>query len=143
MMAKAEVGQTVRVHYSGTLEDGTEFDSSVGDGPMELTIGEGAALPAFEQALVGMAPGDTKTVCVPAMEAHGLYFQELVRTVDRSRIPASEDLTVGTRISATLMGGVRAYLRIVDISDERVTVDLNHPLAGKDLTYEITMVEFA
>lgn len=142
-MAKAEVGQTVRVHYSGTLEDGTEFDSSVGDGPMKLTIGEGAALPAFEQALVGMAPGDTKTVCVPAMEAHGLYFQELVRTVDRSRIPASEDLTVGTRISATLMGGVRAYLRIVDISDERVTVDLNHPLAGKDLTYEITMVEFA
>lgn len=142
-MAKAEVGQTVRVHYSGKLEDGTEFDSSVGDRPMELTIGDGAALPAFEQALVGMAPGDTKTVCVPAMEAHGLHFQELVRTVDRSRIPASEDLAVGTRVSATLMGGVRAYLRIVDISDERVTVDLNHPLAGKDLTYEITMVEFA
>ena len=142
-MTKAEVGQTVRVHYSGTLEDGTEFDSSAEDGPMELTIGGGDALPAFEQALVGMAPGDTKTVRVPAAEAHGSYLEEMVRTVDRSLIPGCDDLTVGTRISATLMGGVRAYLRIVDISDELVTVDLNHPLAGKDLTYEITMVEFA
>ena len=143
MMAKAEAGQTVRVHYSGKLEDGTEFDSSADDGPMELTIGEGDALPAFEQALIGMVPGDIKTVNVPATEAHGLHFQELVRTVHRSRIPGSEDLTVGTRISATLMGGVRAYLRILDISDEMVTVDLNHPLAGKDLTYEIKMIEFA
>ena len=142
-MAKAEVGQRVRVHYSGRLEDGSEFDSSADDGPMELTIGEGDALPAFEHALVGMTPGDTKTVHVPAAEAHGLHFQDMIRTVDRSAIPGSDDLTVGTRISATLMGGVRAYLRIVDISDDKVTVDLNHPLAGKDLTYEITMVEFA
>ena len=142
-MAKAEVGQRVRVHYSGMLEDGSEFDSSADDGPMELTIGEGDALPAFEQALVGMAPGDTKTVHVRAAEAHGLHFQDMIRTVDRSVIPDSDDLTVGTRISATLMGGVRAYLRIVDISDDKVTVDLNHPLAGKDLTYEITLVELA
>ena len=78
-MAKAEVGQRVRVHYSGKLEDGTEFDSSASDGPMELTIGEGDALPAFEQALVGMAPGDTKTVHVPAVDAHGFHFQDMVR----------------------------------------------------------------
>ena len=142
-MAKAESGQKVRVHYSGKLDDGTEFDSSESDGPMELTIGEGAALPAFEQALIGMAPGDTKTVHVPAEEAHGVHFPDMIRTVDRSAVPGSDDLTVGTRISATLMGGVRAYLRILEISDDKVTVDLNHPLAGKDLTYEITLVEFA
>lgn len=141
-MAKAESGQKVRVHYSGKLDDGTEFDSSASDGPMDLTIGEGAALPAFEQALIGMAPGDTKIVHVPAEEAHGVHFPDMIRTVDRSAIPGSDDLTVGTRISATLMGGVRAYLRILDISDDKVTVDLNHPLAGKDLTYEITLVEF-
>ena len=142
-MTKAESGQKVRVHYSGKLDDGTEFDSSASEGPMELTIGEGAALPAFEQALIGMAPGDTKTVHVPAEEAHGVHFPDMIRSVDRSAIPGSDDLTVGTRISATLMGGVRAYLRILDISDDKVTVDLNHPLAGKDLTYEITLVEFA
>ncbi len=142
-MAKAEVGQKVRVHYSGKLDDGSEFDSTESDGPMELTIGEGDALPAFEQALIGMAPGDTRTVHVPAAEAHGLHSEDMIRTVGRSAIPGSDDLTVGTRISATLMGGVRAYLRIVDISDDEVTVDLNHPLAGKDLTYEITLVEFA
>ena len=142
-MSKAELGQRVRVHYSGKLEDGSEFDSSESDGPIELTIGEGDALPAFEQALIGMAPGDTRTVHVPAAEAHGLHHQDMIRTVDRSAIPGADDLTVGTRISATLMGGVRAYLRILDISDDKVTVDLNHPLAGRDLTYEITLVEFA
>lgn len=142
-MAKAEVGQTVCVHYSGKLEDGTEFDSSAGDAPIELTIGEGNSLPAFERALIGMAPGDTKTVSLPAKEAHGPHSPDLVRKVDRSQIPRAGELKVGTRISATLFGGYRAYMRIVDISDEIVTVDLNHPLAGKDLTYEISMVELA
>ena len=142
-MTGAMVGQTVRVHYSGKLDDGSEFDSSAGGEPMELTIGEGDTLPAFEQALIGMAPGDTKTVHVPVKDAHGLHFQDMVRTVERSRIPGAEDLTVGTRISATLVGGVRAYMKVVDISDDNVTVDLNHPLAGENLNYEITMVDFA
>ena len=142
-MAEAEAGQTVRVHYSGKLEDGTVFDESSGDAPFELTIGEGNSLPAFEQALIGMAPGDTKTVSLAAKEAHGPHSPDLVRKVDRSQIPRAEELKVGTRISATLLGGHRAYMRIVDISDEIVTVDLNHPLAGKDLIYEISMVELA
>jgi len=143
MMAKAEDGQTVRVHYSGKLEDGSVFDESDGDAPFEITIGEGNSLPAFEQALIGMTPGDSKTVNLPAKEAHGSHSPDLVRKVNRSQIPGAEDLEVGTRISATLIGGIRAYMRIVDISDEIVTVDLNHPLAGKDLTYEISMVELA
>lgn len=141
MMEKAEVGQKVRVHYSGMLEDGTEFDSSAGDEPIELIIGEGSSLPAFEKALIGMTPGDTKTISIPAKEAHGTHAQDLLRKVDRTQIPQAGELEIGTRVSATLTGGHRAYMKIVDISDDSVTVDLNHPLAGKDLVYEISMVE--
>lgn len=141
IMEKAEVGQKVRVHYSGMLEDGTKFDSSAGDEPIELIIGEGSSLPAFEKALIGMTTGDTKTISIPAKEAHGIYAQDLLRKVDRTQIPQAGELEIGTRVSATLTGGHKAYMKIVDISDDSVTVDLNHPLAGKDLVYEISMVE--
>ena len=140
-MAKAETGQKVRVHYSGRLEDGTEFDSSTNDEPLELTIGEGVSLPGFEKALIGMSPGEDKTVRVSANDAHGPHSSDLVRTVHRSQVPRADELEVGARISATLVGGHRAFMRIVDISDDDVTVDLNHPLAGKTLIYEISMIE--
>jgi len=143
VLTAAELGQTVRVHYSGRLEDGTEFDSSTKDSPLELTIGEGASLPGFEKALVGMLPGETKTIRIPSNDAHGVHFSDLVRTVDRSQVPRAGELEVGARISATLVGGHRAFMRILDISDEKVTVDLNHPLAGKNLIYEISMIDFA
>jgi len=142
-MAKAELGHKVRVHYSGRLEDGTEFDSSTDEVPIELTIGEGSSLPGFENALIGMSPGETKTIRLPSNDAHGPHSPDLVRTVDRSQVPGAGELTVGARISATLVGGHRAFMRIVDVSDDNVTVDLNHPLAGKDLIYEISMIEFA
>tara|TARA_B100001123_G_C14497247_1_gene704809 strand:+ start:27 stop:470 length:444 start_codon:yes stop_codon:yes gene_type:complete len=140
---KAEIGHTVRVHYSGRLEDGTEFDASVDGSPLELTIGEGDSLPGFENALIGMSPGDTKTIRIHPDDAHGQYFSDLVRTVDRTQVPRAGELEVGARISATLVGGQRAFMKILDISDERVTVDLNHPLAGKKLIYKISMIEFS
>jgi peptidylprolyl isomerase len=129
------------VHYSGKLEDGTEFDSSLAGHPMELTIGEGEILAAFEDALIGMAPGESKTVDVPASAAHGPHSPDLVREVDRSRIPNADEVEIGTRISGSVSGGYPVYLRVLDITDDTVTVDLNHPLAGEDLRYEISLVE--
>ena len=140
-MAEAQAGQRVRVHYSGRLDDASEFDSS-GDGePLELTIGEGEALAPFENALVGMSPGDSKTIIIPADDAHGAHSADLVREVPRDKVPNVEDVEVGVRISATLSGGMPVHLKVLQISDATVTVDLNHPLAGLDLTYEITLVE--
>ena len=129
------------MHYRGRLEDGTEFDSSLDGQPMALTIGAGEALPAFEQALIGMAPGESKSLNVPAVEAHGPHSPDLVREVDRSRVPNVEDVEVGTRISGSVSGGYPVYLLVLEMSDTTVTVDLNHPLAGQDLSYEISMVE--
>ena len=108
---------------------------------MELTIGEGEALPAFEQALIGMAPGESKSLNVPVAEAHGLHAPDLVREVDRSRVPNVEDVEIGTRISGSVSGGYPVYLLVLAMSDTTVTVDLNHPLAGQDLSYEISMIE--
>ena len=108
---------------------------------MALTIGAGEALPAFEQALIGMTPGESKSLNVSAVEAHGPHSPDLVREVDRSRVPNVEDVEVGTRISGSVSGGYPVYLLVLEMSDTTVTVDLNHPLAGQDLSYEISMVE--
>ena len=108
---------------------------------MELTIGQGEALPAFEEALIGMAAGESKTVSVPVGEAHGPHSPDLVREVDRSKVPNVDEVEIGTRISGSVSGDYRVYLRVIGISDTTVTVDLNHPLAGEDLSYEISMVE--
>ncbi len=89
-----------------------------------------------------MWPGETTTIRISSHDAHGVHFSYLVRTVDRSQVPRAGELEVGARISATLVGGHRAFMRILDISDEKVTVDLNHPLAGKNLIYEISMIDF-
>ena len=138
---QARLGQRVRVHYSGKLEDGTEFDSSLSGRPMELKIGQGEALPAFEEALIGMAPGESKTIHVPVDEAHGPHSPDLVREVDRAKIPNVDEVKIGTRVSGSVFGDYPVYLRVIGISETTVTVDLNHPLAGQDLRYEISLVE--
>ena len=108
---------------------------------MELTVGAGDVLPAFEEAVSSMAVGESKTITVPAAEAHGVYAPDLVKEVERSRIPGVEQIEIGTRIQGSVSSGYPVYLKVLDISEEAVTVDMNHPLAGEDLTYEITLVE--
>jgi len=108
---------------------------------MELTIGAGDVLPAFEEAVAGMAVGESKTITVPAGKAHGPHSPELVREVARSRIPGVEQVEVGTRIQGSVSSGYPVYLKVLGISEETVTVDMNHPLAGQNLTYEITLIE--
>jgi peptidylprolyl isomerase len=140
-MTTAKAGDTVRVHYKGTLTDGTEFDSSSGRDPIEFTVGAGAVIPGFEEAVSGMAVGDRKTVTVPSDNAYGPRQDGLVQDVERSAFPPDIDLTPGQRLQAQGANGETVALTVVESTDATVTIDLNHPLAGEDLTFELEMVD--
>ena len=139
-MSQATEGNRVQVHYTGTLDDGTQFDSSAGREPLEVTLGNGEVIPGFEQALIGMAVGETKSINIPADQAYGDHQPELVQQVERSNIPDDIELSVGMQLQA--QGPDRTYLLVVtDFDDENVTLDGNHPLAGKALNFELELVE--
>lgn len=140
-MSTPQTGQTVKVHYTGTLEDGSQFDSSAGRDPLEFTLGEGQVIPGFEQALSEMSVGDTKTVNIPAEEAYGPHQPELVQQVARDQIPADIELAEGVQLQAQGPEGQVFRLVVTDLDDAHVTLDGNHPLAGKALTFELELVE--
>jgi peptidylprolyl isomerase len=140
-MAEAKAQDKVRVHYTGKLEDGTVFDSSRERDPLEFTIGEERLIPGFEKAIVGMQPGETKTENIAANEAYGPFRDELVQELSRKEFPEDMTVTQGQRFEARTANGQPLMLTVVDVSDEKVTVDANHPLAGKDLTFEIELVD--
>ena len=140
-MTQAKSGDTVRIHYSGKLDDGTEFDSSAGRGPLEFTIGEGSIIPTLEEAVVGMAVGDTGTVNIEAADAYGPRREEAVQKVERSMIPETVDLSVGGQVQATAPNGQQLILTVVEVTEASVTLDANHPLAGQALTFDIELVE--
>lgn len=140
-MAEAKEKDKVRVHYTGKLEDGTVFDSSRERDPLEFTIGEERLIPGFEQAVVGMQPGETKVENVAAGEAYGPFRDELVQELSRKDFPDDITLSQGQRFEARTASGQPLMLTVIDVADDKVTVDANHPLAGKDLVFEIELVE--
>lgn len=140
-MAQANIGDTVRIHYSGKLKDGTVFDSSDGRDPLEFKIGGNTIIPDLETSVVGMAVGDTAAVEIAADKAYGPREQEAVQAVERSMIPDEIDLTVGNQLQATGPDGETLVLTVVQVDDDTVTLDGNHPLAGEDLHFEIELVE--
>lgn len=142
-MSTPQPGQTVKVHYTGTLDDGTQFDSSAGREPLEFTLGQGQVIPGFEQALADMAVGETKTVHIPADQAYGAHQPELVQEVDRAQIPADIELAIGVQLQAQGPDGQVFRLVVSELAETSVTLDGNHPLAGKDLTFELELVEIA
>lgn len=142
-MRQAAIGDTVQVHYTGTLEDGSQFDSSAGRDPLEVTLGQSQVIPGFENALIGMAEGESKSVTLAAEEAYGPHHNELIHTVGRDQIPAEIELEVGSELAASDAEGRQTRLVVVDLSDENVTLDANHPLAGKALTFELQLAGFA
>ena len=142
-MSEAASGNTVKVHYTGTLTDGTTFDSSAGDDPLEVVLGDGGVIPGFEQALVGMAVGETKTVTIPAAEAYGEHHADRIHEVEREKIPTDIDLEVGRVLEAVGEEGVTLAVIVAGLTDTTVTLDFNHPLAGKDLTFDLELVEIA
>jgi len=140
-IGQAQLGDTVKVHYTGTLEDGTVFDSSIDREPLEFTIGEGKLIPGFEEAVVGMSQGESKTVEIPSDEAYGSYYEELVFVVERDQLPPDLQPEVGQQLQFQQEDGTIVTLTVIDVSELSVTLDANHPLAGKDLTFEIQLVE--
>lgn len=138
---QAAIGQTVRVHYTGTLGDGSTFDSSKDRAPLEFTLGGGEVIGGFDEAVAGMAPGDTKTVVIAADDAYGPHRPELVQELPRSAIPPQVDLIPGNRLAAKDQAGNELVLTVVEADDEKARLDANHPLAGKDLTFDIELVE--
>jgi peptidylprolyl isomerase len=140
-MARAKPGDTVKVHYTGKLEDGTVFDTSTDSDPLQFTIGDGQIIPGFEQAVVGMNSGESKTIKVPVDEAYGPHREEMVLVVDRNQLPADLIPEVGQQLQSRQPDGQTIVVTVTDISESSVTVDANHPLAGKDLTFDIQLIE--
>jgi peptidylprolyl isomerase len=140
-MAAAVIGDTVRVHYSGRFTDGTEFDSSQDGQPLEFTIGSGQIVPGFEEAVVGMQPGESKFASIPPEKAYGVYRDELTVEVKRSDLPPGLDPEVGQRLQLENRDGKLLVVLVTDVNQASVRLDANHPLAGKDLVFEISLVE--
>jgi peptidylprolyl isomerase len=140
-MTQATQGDTVRVHYRGCIDDGTEFDSSYDRDPLEFTIGTGQVIPGFERAVEGMTAGEKKTETMVAGEAYGPHRGEMVMEVDRGQLPPDMEVEVGTQLQANRPGEEPLLLTVTEVKANSITVDANHPLAGKDLTFEIELVE--
>lgn len=140
-MKKAEKGDTVEVHYRGTLEDGEEFDSSRGGDPIEFTIGAGQVIPGFENAVVGMGEGETRQQKIEANDAYGEHEEDLIFEVDRAAVPIGNDVSVGDILELTFPNGENAPVRIAQINEKSVMLDANHPLTGKTLVFELELMK--
>jgi peptidylprolyl isomerase len=163
-MAQAKTGDKVKVHYTGTLEDGSVFDTSEGyvdqpndpscgcsddgcgcgsqaTGPMEFVIGEGRLIPKFEAAVIGLEPGQSVTVTIPADDAYGQRADEMVAVIERSEIPADINPEPGHQMEVILEDGSPLPVLVTEVTDTTITLDANHPLAGRDLTFAIRLVE--
>lgn len=140
-MANAKVGDTVRVHYTGKLEDGTVFDTSEDGASMEFKIGTGELLKAFEEGVVGMAIGETKTIQIPAEEAYGPRKDEMVFEFDRTRAPENFDAEIGQELQMYRADGKPVTLTVIGKSEKSFTMDCNHSLAGKNLTFDVRVEE--
>lgn len=140
-MQKVEKGNTVKVDYKGTLEDGSVFDSSEGREPIEFEVGSGKMIAGFDAGVVGMAVGEKKTINIPADEAYGQPREDMVAVLGRDEVPVDFKLVVGMVLQMRAEDGRAMTVTIKELTDEKVTLDGNHALAGKDLTFDIEIIE--
>ena len=139
-MTQASAGNTVSFHYTGTLDDGSTFDSSAGRDPLQFEMGASQIIPGLEKEIEGMAVGDRKKIRVASDEAYGPHRPEAVQTVDRAQIPPEIELAPGIELQATAPNGQPIRLKVVDIGEAEVKLDANHPLAGQDLVFDVEIV---
>jgi peptidylprolyl isomerase len=139
-MDSASRGQTVRVHYTGTLRDGSVFDSSQNGEPLEFTLGSGEVIPGFDEAVLGMSVGDEKTVEIPVDQAYGPHRSELLLPLERNQLP--DEMTPEVGQSLQMSDGRQTFpVTIREVGSDTVVLDANHPLAGKDLVFVLTLLE--
>lgn len=136
-------GDQIRVNYIGRFEDGSVFDSSEGREPLEFTVGAEQVIAGFDRAVIGLKPGESCNVVVSPEEGYGEHVSDMVAEFDRKQIPDHENLVLGSMLEVGLGDGQTLEVQVVELSDEKVVLDGNHPLAGKELHFEIEMLEFA
>ncbi|MEO1138233.1 MAG: peptidylprolyl isomerase [Pseudomonadota bacterium] len=142
-MTKVKTGDTVRIHYTGTLADGTQFDSSQGNEPLEFTVGSGQIIPGLDAAIPGMQVGDKKSVEVTADKAYGPLDPDARQAVPRDGIPDDIPLELGTQLQVQTPQGQVMQVVVAEVSEDQVVLDANHPLAGKDLTFAIELMSIS
>ena len=140
-MPGAKNGDTVKIHYTGKLDDGNVFDSSLDRDPLKFKIGENQVIDGFEEAVIGMSPNENKTTTIPSDKAYGEYRDDMVIEVEKAQFPDNIDPSVGQQLELRQENGQQVVVTVTDISDSAVTLDANHPLAGKELTFDIELVE--
>ncbi|RMD48068.1 MAG: peptidylprolyl isomerase [Alphaproteobacteria bacterium] len=140
-MTKAKAGDTVRIHYTGSFSDGSQFDSSVGREPLEFTVGSGEIIPGLDREIEGMEVGQQKTVTIAADDAYGPHDPSRTQAVPRSEVPAHIPLDIGTQLQLSSPDGQSIVVTVAEVTDEHVILDANHPLAGKDLVFDVELVE--
>lgn len=139
-MAKVKNGDMVRVHYTGSLEDGTVFSRTTQE-PLEFTLGKGQIIPGLEKAIIGMEPDELRTIKVNAKDAFGPRCDELVIRIDRNKLPEDLKLEIGDQLKVPREDGQTTSVKVTSISESKVTLDANHPLSGKDLIFDIKLLE--
>ena len=142
-MSTANKGDKVRVHYTGRLKDGTQFDSSAGREPLEFEVGAGMMIKGFDAAVNGMAVGQKVTVEIPAAEAYGESNPEMIIDVPRTNLPPDLNPQVGQQLGMTQPNGQQVPVKVKEVHDDKIVIDANHDLAGKDLVFDIELVEIA
>ena len=140
-MIRAEKMDTVKVHYTGRLEDGTVFDQSTEDRPLQFILGREEVIAGFDEAIEGMCQGESKNVTVPFEKAYGKSKPELIEKVERSILGDKFDLQVGAQLEVTNHDDTTLRLMVREITEDHVMLDANHPLADKNLTFEIELLE--
>ena len=139
-MAQAKQGDTVQVHYTGKLADGTVFDTSRNRHPLQFVIGNGQVIAGFDQAVTGMNIGESKTFVIPVDKAYGPRKEELIVTMKRDQLPLAETPKVGQRLEITQTDDQIMLVTVTAVTESSITVDANHPLAGKELTFDLELV---
>lgn len=140
-MTEAQAGNTVKVHYTGRFEDGTVFDSSEGRDPLEFTLGEGQVIDGFNDAVEGMSPGESKTTTIAPERGYGPRTDEMLIDVERDQFPDEIDPEIGMQLQVQGQGGQLIPVVVAEVGEESVTLDANHPLAGRELIFDIELVD--
>lgn len=139
-MSTAKKGDNVSIHYTGTLNDGTKFDSSEGREPLAFVLGSSQIIPGFSDAVEGMSVGESKTVTISSDKAYGERSPEMVQEIPRSNIPEDIELVEGLALSASGPEGQQINFKVISFNDDTVTLDGNHPLAGQELTFALELI---
>lgn len=142
-MSEVKIGDKVKVHYTGRLYDGSEFDSSKDREPLEFEVGSQQVISGFENSVIGLKAGESVTVNIPADEAYGPRIDEMVLQIDKDKLPPDFNPELGQKFQLPQENGQNVIVTVTDITETQIELDANHPLAGKDLTFDIKLVEIS